>query len=70
MCKCTYISNDIKKLGLSLLHEEKFLLHKKKRWQIEKIVKNPSSGLTVDFGEVKTAPTECKEKCYQIMPSA
>ena len=26
--------------------------------------------LTVDFGEVKTAPTECKEKCFQIMSFA
>ena len=26
--------------------------------------------LTADFGEVKTAPTGCKEKCFQIMSSA
>ena len=26
--------------------------------------------LTLDFGEVKTAPTECKEKCFQMMLSA
>ena len=26
--------------------------------------------LTVDFGEVKTVPTECKEKCFQITSSA
>ena len=25
---------------------------------------------TVDFGEVKTADTECKEKCFQLMSSA
>ena len=25
---------------------------------------------SVDFGEVKTAPTECKEKCFQMMSSA
>ena len=24
------------------------------------------TGLTVDLGEVKTAPTECKEKCFQM----
>ena len=22
--------------------------------------------ITVDLGEVKTAPTECKEKCFQM----
>ena len=26
--------------------------------------------VTVDFGEVKTAPTECKEKCFQMMSPA
>ena len=26
--------------------------------------------LTVDFGEVKAAPTECKEKCFQLTSSA
>ena len=26
--------------------------------------------ITVDFGEVKTSPTECKEKCFQMMSSA
>ena len=26
--------------------------------------------ITVDFGEVKTAPTEFKEKCFQMMSSA
>ena len=26
--------------------------------------------LTVDFGEVKTAPTECKVKCFLMMSSA
>ena len=25
--------------------------------------------LAVDFGEVKTVPTECKEKCFQMMTS-
>ena len=25
---------------------------------------------TEDFGEVKTAPTECKEKCFQMVSSA
>ena len=30
-------------------------------------VKNENfSALTVDFGEVKTAPIECKEKCFQM----
>ena len=26
--------------------------------------------ITVDFGELKTAPTECKEKCFQMTSSA
>ena len=26
--------------------------------------------ITVDFGEVKTAPTESKEKCFQMKSSA
>ena len=26
--------------------------------------------ITVDFGEVKNAPTECKEKCFKMMSSA
>ena len=30
----------------------------------------PSEYLTVDFEEVKTAPTECKEKCFPMMSSA
>ena len=28
------------------------------------------SGFTVDIGEVKTAPSECKEKCFHMMSSA
>ena len=27
-------------------------------------------GFAVDFEEVKTAPTECKEKCFQMMSSS
>ena len=27
-------------------------------------------GITVDLGEVKTAPTECKEKSFQMISSA
>ena len=26
--------------------------------------------LTIDFEEVKTVPTECKEKCFQMMAPA
>ena len=29
-----------------------------------------AANLTVDFGEVKTVPTESKEKCFQMTSSA
>ena len=31
---------------------------------------NKSCNITVDFGEVKAAPTECKEKCFQMTSPA
>ena len=34
----------------------------KRKWR-------PWSQLTVDFGEVNTTPTECKEKCFQMTSS-
>ena len=33
------------------------------------IIFEPNS-LTVDFGDVKTAPIECKEKCFQMSLSS
>ena len=30
------------------------------------LFKSHLNALTVDFEEVKTAPTECKEKCFQM----
>ena len=45
--------------------------HKNGRDLVKKLVEKLSYTrlLTVDFGEVKRAPTECKEKFFQMMSS-
>ena len=46
--------------------------HKNGRDLVKKLVEKLSYTrlLTVDFGEVKRAPTECKEKFFQMMSSS